>query len=1357
MKIHSKLGVLLAGMTLLTASALGQSTVLIQGRSVSGDVPPELAAAMAAAMANANAGGAESEAATKADDEPVKDTERLKKLKKLTYDRRPSAILKAWSTPLEELDFDDDGDGESDDAADSDADAGAGDETAAAELDAGAVAQLTALGYLSTPPAAPSTGGATPTVTLTPAATPATGAAPASSAVPSATPDEPVTDEAAGEGGEDASAEAAEAAAKKAADDAEAKRKAEEEAKQKEREAKLLEHELKVLQRNVTLGEWDAVTAYFAGVTEAEAEAGYVQLLKSLSVGPKKPQSPFVAYAESNVFAPEDLVGVITSRPEAFEVEAAHVKQLGKLIQKCLKDGFLIEQVLDAFGPAVAVTEFASHRRVLAMVLIHAGHAVEAGPLLPSPEEAREGNDREALNMLSRYYLAMESKEDVDAKSFLQQAWDVTQAVLADGEVEDEDKEEALRRAVDIAPRLREELGQAWLDESFTERPERGMEILRTIGTVASEGLLKSAKKMPSRQAGLELQTTAAEALLAASPERAVEWSGTLTLLATNWLREADVTYQFDTSTSQAPQMERDVYGNFYYYNWSRQPPGNQPTPILTGDVLELRPSDAWLDHIDPSLLPKISIITAKLLLKVGEEADAFPYIERLAATHPEHAEELVAEFLSVWIDNHDPNDNSRRSSYVYFYGYEQRADGIPLTRSKQERNLAELAEWVVKLRALPIDGIDEAQLTAAFVTAHSKAEVYRLETIESVFGSMDALEPATLASLAQRMRANLVGVWRDPAVQKESKTNRRQRDLRTEVLRGYEVAKSVVERGLGDHADDWELLLAQASIMHDELNFQKEIKQDSGFASDRSKAFESFAAAADAYVAKLPEIEQEDESAQVFTTWYYASLGACDLNAIDNEMVQATGQVPRIREALEGLPEEARDRHVGDFSNVLFTRMGNVNPAVKYRYVRSGLAIVGDHERARYAQEVFDYYEDLVTEITLDTRIDGNDIVGHDEPFGLFVDLRHTREIEREAGGFGKYLVNQANQSFGWNYGRPTENYRDKFEDGLRESLDEHFEVLSVTFNHPDSHSRAVEQYGWRVSPYAYLLLKPRGPQVDSIPSLHLDLDFLDTTGYAVLPVESSPVPIDAVAARGDARPFRDVEIVQTLDERQAKDGRLLLEVSARGLGLIPELESLLELGSEGFEVGAVEDQGVSVAEFEQDSDDTAIVSERSWVVQIEAADGLAELPEQFTFGRPRVEGAELVHQRYEDADLAQVEPVVALTQVYGERDLTPWWLGGLGGLVLLGALIAIGRSLAARRVQAGESRGRFPLPDEVSAFTVMGLLRRIDAENGLANGHREELRAQITRLERYYFEEQDGEAPDVRGIAETWVARAN
>ena len=46
--------------------------------------------------------------------------------------------------------------------------------------------------------------------------------------------------------------------------------------------------------------------------------------------------------------------------------------------------------------------------------------------------------------------------------------------------------------------------------------------------------------------------------------------------------------------------------------------------------------------------------------------------------------------------NNHDPNAPRQYTNpYMWMNGFEMRADSIPLTRSKQERNLFELAAWV--------------------------------------------------------------------------------------------------------------------------------------------------------------------------------------------------------------------------------------------------------------------------------------------------------------------------------------------------------------------------------------------------------------------------------------------------------------------------------------------------------------------------------------------------------------------------------------------------------------------------------------------------------------------------------------
>src|SRR5262249_30058337 len=162
-----------------------------------------------------------------------------------------------------------------------------------------------------------------------------------------------------------------------------------------------------------------------------------------------------------------------------------------------------------------------------------------------------------------------------------------------------------------------------------------------------------------------------------------------------------------------------------------------------------------------------------------------------------------------------------------------------------------------------------------------------------------------------------------------------------------------------------------------------------------------------------------------------------------------------------------------------------------------------------------------------------------------------------------------------------------------------------------------------------------PRGPQVDKIAPLHIDLDFQDNTadysdirraaGYVILPVESAALPIDAVSERGEPRPVQKLRITQILDERQADQGKLGLEIRATGIGLVGTLEDTLNLAPEGFEVVKVNDQGVSVAKFDEEGENNAVVTERTWLVELRARQDRAAAPKTFRFASPKVDVTEL------------------------------------------------------------------------------------------------------------------------------------
>lgn len=1251
-------------------------------------------------MADQSASAAAAGPNTSADGKPAA-ASRLEQLKKLTYDRRPSTILRAWADKHKPSESDNEQKPAEKEESPDEADAERPDKTDAA-TDAPADEQP---------------------------------------------PEEEKTEEQ-----KQAEAEAAAAA---------------EEQKQ---QAEALAAELKELQTNVTFGNWPEVESYFAGLPEEEGKAGYAQMLRSLGsppgAQPGQPQQqqqvnlPGIGpVSEQHRITLDDLIEIASACPH--ELDRDTVNLLGRLARLTAQNGALHEALIarlehEAQRPEAERILSSTH---CAWLLSSAGHMADVGPFLPSMEESIAAEDADTLLLTSHTLQAQYDKER--KPELLEQTWSALQPILTMAGVKQKLRDQALTSLVSLVPKVRDELGAAWLEQSFKDEPERGMQILAVAGANALGGLQSGLQNPSQRLKNLQLQQTAVESLLEKTPERADEWRDTVQMLALAWLRDAEVSRHFDQSTSRGPQIQRDPFGNIFYVNdmdqMHRHRGGqrDQVRPIKTADMLEVAPSEAWLAQLDDTLRPRFYAALSQLNLKVSEDEEAFPYIEQLAESFPDQARELVHEFMRVWTRNHDPNSNRRYTSrYMFSYGFNRRANGIPLTRSKQERNLHELTGWIARIRALPIDDLDQSLFAKAFTNCHSSAEVYRLEAIEDVFGPLEDLKPEMIAQLVQQMRGNLAGAWRMPAQQEEQKTKRKQKDIEAEVMRGYAVANAVVSDAFAKHPESWQLRLARACLMLDQNSYRNELAPSSKFSENRREAFDEFRLTAELYAQAVPALAENEHSTTVFEHWFYAGLGASDLNRIDHKSEADPRQPALIREAILALPGEAAERHLDMFANSLFTRISALSPAVKFAYLDAGFSIVGEAEQARDARRIYDYYKDLVTEIKFVTRVDGPAKVGHDEPFGVFVELLHTREMERESGGFGKYLQNQNNMSYAYNYGRPPENYRDKFEEAAIKALEEHFDVHSVTFQEQDVHSRAAEKYGWRVTPYAYILLTPRGPEIDKLPSLKMDLDFLDTSGYVVLPVVAPPLPLDAAPEAPGPRPYDQLTITQTLDERQAEEGKLVLEVKATAQGLVPPLEEIVDVRSSDFEVESIEDEGVLVSKFDPDSGEPAVISERTWMINYTGRTDLAALPTLFHFPEPKVATNEASFLRYNDADLDTVESTVTLEHSYGEvRSVWPWYLAaGAVVLVVVGLVI-----VAARRRRVEEAPAQFELPDPLTPFNVLGLLRRIESNNGFSPATRDELGDNIALLERHYFASAGGNGhtpPDLRSIAERWVA---
>jgi len=205
------------------------------------------------------------------------------------------------------------------------------------------------------------------------------------------------------------------------------------------------------------------------------------------------------------------------------------------------------------------------------------------------------------------------------------------------------------------------------------------------------------------------------------------------------------------------------------------------------------------------------------------------PFIEIVAQAQPRAGTDLANGFLRAWTNARNPNRNFQNQTRysmngVMYYGsspYGMQQTGISLTRAMQVRNIKELAALMRRLEALALTKLDTDALVAAFAAAHSPAEVFKVSDIEAVFGERSKIKADTQAGLAQTMRERLAQQWRQPRVQQDAKTQRTDKQIEAEVLRGYDVVLQLINDALQAEDSNWRLHLARASTLFDLAEFQ--------------------------------------------------------------------------------------------------------------------------------------------------------------------------------------------------------------------------------------------------------------------------------------------------------------------------------------------------------------------------------------------------------------------------------------------------------------------------------------------------------------------------------------------------------
>jgi hypothetical protein len=891
-------------------------------------------------------------------------------------------------------------------------------------------------------------------------------------------------------------------------------------------------------------GEWGTLATYLRSRPLPEAEAIYTFVMQAMGRGDPG-------------LLPEEVLAFAEASPGDFK--PWQITTLGKLLAAASKKNSpapMLAQIRAGtrlFGPMDA----ASRRRTIDF-LAGGGLVKEAYEFLPTLEEARASADGELLLVHARYKeaLAEAAVEGPEREALSQEAWAIACEVALLPRATFETRREGLKRAIEGMANVPSARVRPWLTEVFASD---------TIGPVALEIMALTAASIGDSKLGVEQR---AQAVLTLK-------EGVDILLARDGVDSSALRVPLRMlTTALVAEMEATVAEK-----------GQQRTVAREAQLL-LRavPSERWLAALEPSLATRARKASIGIATLADETDMAISLLEAAIKKNPEQAAELANHFLVGWEQRLNPQADSDDQNFPFYFFYREFMPAAPLTRGRQRRNLDRLDRLMDTLSAIGVEPRSLPAIVPTFKACHAKTEVYDKDDLARVFGPLDKIPASTAAGLAQTMGASLNGDWRSRTVQRSTGTKRSDSEIALLVDKGYGLALELADSAVSSQPDDWKLSVLRAALAYDRMQFnqsQGKGEQDPAKQNElRRAAFEAFAQAAARYSGAIATGQERDDPT-IYRRWFGAAMGTAELNFLRPDDLPKEGtlqddQIDLIRNSMRTLPAEALDRHLAVFAAEIQDAVERAEPEVKPRLVRHALRIIGDHPAGASLRSMEELYQDLIKdEIKLRVTLDGEDRVGVGQPFAALVSLRFTNSVDRETGGFSKYLQNNVFGLVGNSYREI--NYRDQLQKSLENSLGKGFDVDAIGFFDPFMPPRGVVedgQDGWLEKPMAYVILTRKDASVDRLPQIVLDMQFNDQTGPVTLALPSN-TPLLAVTPDRAPRPVKDLTVAQIVDVRAItegdQDGKVTLEVQARGSGVLPDISEILagiESAMPGFTV---------------------------------------------------------------------------------------------------------------------------------------------------------------------------------------------
>lgn len=1005
-------------------------------------------------------------------------------------------------------------------------------------------------------------------------------------------------------------------------------------------------------------------------------------------------------------------------------------------------------------------------------ILMHAGFDELARTYLPGVAEAAQIEDEAVRDEIVNFLASQEELEQFQ-QSRIARLWMQQASVLTAPESDNVKRQQAADQLADLLGKAQAASFEPWIRDL-------GQRDLAAVLSLAIALGKRAHGKTADADVTLRTNHLAAQKTLLQCADEKIDlskapWDSVAAAMADWWINEADHTF--------------NVHPGY------RTTSGNKPH-VVPGELLVSAPDGRWAEALPATIRERIEYCLAKAVLVSDQYQDAAQRIVALAGRNPAAAVTLAEEYLQAWAYRHNPEvpEAIRRK---YNLSAEAR---IAVTPIMMEKNIAGLAEIMDLFRASGIPPRNAELLVGAFDVCYSKAEVYRRTHIERVFGPIDGMGDDVFFHMIRMMTQGLSSRWRTMEVQLDSGTRRSQQETLDMVRTGYQAAIEMIDQRCAKHPQDWKALTLAGSLLGDwgDFEYYQQLAADTStdrmaeFREKNSLAETHFARAAEVYAQQVEKLTPRQFSIDVYLAWFHSLLGINSDGRLNLSKPLDRRALNALRDALRGLPQPVAQAHINLFAKHVQARTEDtehpLHEELKYKYLAGSLVMTKESPFAFQAGDKVAYYDDLLDETRLTTRVDGPNTICRDHEFGIIVSVQHTEALGRMAD-FGKYLVNElppANSPARKSLEKslvPTyrmgalQGRRDELELNIREALGLFFDVRAIAFSPKDVQPRATDQSGWEETVLAYIQVKAKDASVDKIPRIQMSLEFLDLTGPVRITTESAETMIKVTDQPTAPRPYDRVELTQILDSRSLDTTEeVLLDVKATACGLVPDLEQLFDLDAFGQQLPIARidpHEGTVLRQVNSWGDTVHAVSERRWTVVLDAANLVAPPRRiELQLPKPKIE-AKVAHQAYVEMDLVDLdepvatvgkgEAVVATAERSNSDARRLLYIGAGGGAILLVlVLLAVIWRASRSRPRPLRAADVFRLPSEIDGFVVVQLLRALGGSElvRMSSAHRSEMQQDIHRIQASCFGDNGPgklSEDELRLVARKWLRVAS